>query len=186
MPSTLTADFASAAKTRLLVLDRVQDPGNIGTIIRSAIAFGWEGIFLLDGCCDPYGDKALRASRGASLRIPICKGNLDDLLQVTRGMTLYAAEPATDEKEKLKEDETKLEGVDHIALVLGSEGEGLSAEVKQHCTNLSIPMVNGMESLNVAIAGGILLFLLSNRLELDLDPKLKKHIEKLLNLNGGS
>ncbi|KAG8040103.1 hypothetical protein GUJ93_ZPchr0656g26851 [Zizania palustris] len=56
---------------RILVLDGIQDPGNLGTLIRSACAFKWDGVFLLPACCDPFNEKALRAARGASLQLPV-------------------------------------------------------------------------------------------------------------------
>ncbi|XP_071913832.1 uncharacterized protein [Coffea arabica] len=81
---------------RILVLDGVQDPGNLGTLLRSAMAFRWDGVFLLSDCCDPFNDKALRASRGASFQLPIVSGgwtHLDALRRVFH-MTIVAGHPA--------------------------------------------------------------------------------------------
>ncbi|XP_027179881.1 uncharacterized protein LOC113778619 isoform X3 [Coffea eugenioides] len=81
---------------RILVLDGVQDPGNLGTLLRSAMAFRWDGVFLLSDCCDPFNDKALRASRGASFQLPIVSGgwtHLDALRRVFH-MKIVAGHPA--------------------------------------------------------------------------------------------
>jgi TrmH family RNA methyltransferase len=178
IPMPRQADFSTAKTlTKLLILDRVQDPGNMGTIFRSALAFGWEGVFLLEGCCDPYGDKALRSSRGASLRLPVGRGSMADLLQLTSSMVLFSAEPEEGARGVQSEVPSDL---NRICLVLGSEGEGVSPELKKHCISLSIPMADDMESLNVAVAGGILMFLLSN---LSLSPFLRQQIERLGSLN---
>ncbi|GAX79119.1 hypothetical protein CEUSTIGMA_g6559.t1 [Chlamydomonas eustigma] len=80
---------------RLLALDRIQDPGNLGTLLRTAMALGWDGVFLLPGCTDPFSDKAVRASRGASIRTRIGRGSLEELKSVVsaQGLKLLAAEP---------------------------------------------------------------------------------------------
>lgn len=116
---------------RLLALDRVQDPGNMGTLMRSALAFGWDGVFLLPGCCDPFNEKAVRASRGAALRLPTCSGTLEDLKQVAghHGMTLIAAEPEPEEEQPCKRKDGGGDVANAVCLVLGSEGQGLSPEV---------------------------------------------------------
>lgn len=167
------ADFSAVKPKKLLVLDRIQDPGNIGTIFRSALAFGWDGIFLLDGCADPYGDKAIRASRGASLRLRLSKGSIEDLLQLTSDMALFSAEPVEGSIQRVRDTPLNLQ---RIALVLGSEGEGVSEELKKHCIPLSIPMANEMESLNVSVAGGILMFLMS---DLSVSTLLSERVERL-------
>ncbi|PNG99278.1 putative tRNA/rRNA methyltransferase YsgA, partial [Tetrabaena socialis] len=91
LPHGTTTDTRTAppppptTAVRLLVLDAVQDPGNLGTLVRSALAFGWHGLCLLPGCCDPFNDKAVRASRGAVLRLPIAYGSLDELAAAAGG-----------------------------------------------------------------------------------------------------
>ncbi|XP_073390330.1 uncharacterized protein [Physcomitrium patens] len=80
---------------RVLVLDGIQDPGNLGTLLRTAAAFAWDGVFMLPGGCDPFNEKALRASRGASFRLPIATGRWSELQSFAsmHKMKLYAADP---------------------------------------------------------------------------------------------
>ncbi len=169
---------------RLLALDAVQDPGNLGTLLRTALAFGWDGVFLLPGCADPFSDKAVRASRGAALRAPVARGGVDELCAAAEahGLTMLAADP---EPEGGSEGGTRGDlplkgwreqaGTSAVCLVLGSEGQGLSAEVRALTIPVAIPMHGGMESLNVAVAGGILMFIMSSGL-----PQLTRRLEGLL------
>ncbi|KAA8531455.1 hypothetical protein F0562_006192 [Nyssa sinensis] len=149
---------------RILVLDGIQDPGNLGTLLRSAIAFRWGGAFLLPGCCDPFNEKALRASRGASFQLPIVSGSwrhLEALIKEFQ-MKMLAGHPKSNEE--LKPVYQICQGlVDSLAdmplcLVLGSEGSGLSEKTKRVCELVSIPMAGEFESLNVSVAGGIFLY----------------------------
>ncbi|KAJ4914088.1 tRNA/rRNA methyltransferase (SpoU) family protein [Raphanus sativus] len=151
---------------RVLVLDNIQDPGNLGTLIRSAMAFNWDGAFLLPGCCDPFNDKALRASRGASFQLPLVSGNWNhlQLLQREFQMKLLAGHPASTTTQK-PVSKLSLEFAQSLAdkplcLILGSEGHGLSEQSRQVCELVSIPMEGEFESLNVSVAGGIFLFML--------------------------
>ncbi|MEW5312214.1 MAG: hypothetical protein WDW38_003861 [Sanguina aurantia] len=174
---------------RLLVLDGIQDPGNLGTLVRSALAFGWDGVWLLPGCCDPFNDKAVRASRGAVLRLPMDMGSVQELaeLSTAAGLDILAADMGDEEEEEglgvggsggsgsSGDNGTGSAGSRGsegggggrkgrgVALVLGSEGQGLSPEVRNlHPTLLSVPMAHDkMESLNVGVAGGVLMFALS-------------------------
>ncbi|KAJ4964363.1 hypothetical protein NE237_024302 [Protea cynaroides] len=151
---------------RVLVLDGIQDPGNLGTLLRSAIAFRWDGVFLLPGCCDPFNDKVLRAARGASFQLPIVSGNWSHLqtLAIEFKMKLLAGHPEiTTELRASSLLSQKLSDSladSHLCLVLGSEGLGLSDQSKQVCELVSIPMAGKFESLNVSVAGGIFLFML--------------------------
>ncbi len=143
--------------TRVLALDGVGDPGNLGTLIRTALALGWQGLYLLEGSCDPYNDKALRAAMGATFRLPMARGTWEELqkLAVSRHLTMLAGD---------------VEGVPvgqaswdaGVVLVLGGEAKGLSPAVRQQCRAVTIPMAGQMESLNVAVAGGILMYVLGH------------------------
>ncbi|MCP5505435.1 MAG: RNA methyltransferase [Chlamydiales bacterium] len=139
-----------AGKTKLLALDGVSDPGNVGTLIRTALALGFEGIFLTVGSADPFMDKALRASKGASLHLPIQIGTEGELLTLIEENHLspYVA----DSKGK---NETSF--TSPLILILGSESHGPSKVFKEIGTLISIPMIGETESLNVAVAGGILM-----------------------------
>ncbi|KAL8109210.1 hypothetical protein AgCh_025342 [Apium graveolens] len=151
---------------RVLVLDGIQDPGNLGTLLRSAMAFGWGGVFLLPGCCDPFNDKALRASRGASFQLPVVSGDWIHLeaLKNELQMKILAGHPADDDNHKsvtlLSRMFADSLADKKICLVLGSEGNGLSKKSRQEAELVAIPMTGEFESLNVSVAGGILLYML--------------------------
>lgn len=154
---------------RLLILDGIQDPGNLGTLLRSAMAFRWDGIFLLPGCCDPFNEKAVRAARGVSFQLPIVSAKWVHLqaLQNKFQMKMLAAHPQDDDIEQDRPPSSLLSrnfvdslADDNLCLVLGSEGNGLSEKSKQACELVSIPMAGNFESLNVSVAGGIFLFTL--------------------------
>ena len=137
---------------RLLVLENLNDPGNLGTLIRTALAFGWDGVFLLGNSCDPFNDKAIRASKGAVFRIPVLSGDIEDLKNFisSHQLSVWIAD---------------LEGIEMMkvptstkaALILGNEAHGPSDQVLQLGKSVTIPMGDQIESLNVAVAGGILL-----------------------------
>ncbi|OWM66196.1 uncharacterized protein LOC116199658 isoform X1 [Punica granatum] len=155
---------------RILVLDGIQDPGNLGTLLRSAVAFNWGGVFLLPGCCDPFNDKALRASRGASFQLPIVSGYWTHLvsLKIEFGMRVLAGRPEGDHDVRKPVSGLSQQFADSLldeplCLVLGSEGRGLSEKSESECELVSIPMTGKFESLNVSVAGGIFMFVLQPR-----------------------
>ncbi|XP_010446598.1 PREDICTED: uncharacterized protein LOC104729358 [Camelina sativa] len=154
---------------RVLVLDSIQNPGNLGTLIRSAMAFNWDGAFLLPGCCDPFNEKALRASRGASFQLPIVSGNWNHLKLLEREfqMKLLAGHPSTTTQKpkpvsRLNQEFAQSVAEKPLCLILGSEGNGLSEQSRKVCDLVSIPMAGEFESLNVSVAGGIFLFMLQS------------------------
>lgn len=157
---------------RVLVLDAIQDPGNLGTLLRSAMAFRWGGIFLLPGCCDPFNEKALRACRGASFQLSIVSGTWNHLhaLKNNFQMMMLAGHPESNKMSKPVS--TLSQGfVDSLSdiplcLVLGSEGLGLSEKSMEECELVSITMAGEFESLNVSVAGGIFLFMLQPELRI--------------------
>lgn len=137
----------------IVILDGLSDPGNVGTVLRTAVALGWEGAFLTPKTADPYNDKALRAARGAPLFLPLRQGSYEELKKLvqTNGMNVYIADV---EGKKL----TDVAFKKPLALVLGHETEGPSPETKALGQAVSIPMTNQMESLNVATAAAILMY----------------------------
>ena len=140
---------------RYLVLDGVQDPGNVGTIWRTADAFGAEGLFLLPGCAEPFSPKTVRATMGACFRLPVWEGTLEELtgLLARSAAPLYAT-ALRDDTEDIRA--VPLEGA---AVVIGSEGRGVSQPVLDACrATLKIPMRDRCESLNAAVAASVVLW----------------------------
>ena len=145
---------------RYLVLDGLQDPGNVGTLWRTADAFGADGLWLLPGCADPWGPKTLRATMGACFRLPVWEGALPALraLLDAAGLPLYAT--------ALREDTVDVRAVDlgRSAVVIGSEGRGVSqAVLDASARTLKIPMTPRCESLNAASAGTVVLWQMMDR-----------------------
>lgn len=137
--------------SRFLVADRIQDPGNLGTILRIAVAFGFDQVICSPDCVDPTNDKVVRSTQGAIFHVPVVQGELETLLAALKaqGITLYAT--AADGELSLSE----LSPHDRVALILGNEGAGVSPRVMIMADHrLSIEM-SAFESLNVAIAAGI-------------------------------
>jgi TrmH family RNA methyltransferase len=138
--------------SHLLVLDSIADPGNLGTLLRTAQALGGDGVFLLGSCCDLFNDKALRAAKGATFRLPFQHGDMKVLQSILQAKqrAIYIAD---------------MKGQNYLhapkgkdcALILSSEAHGARDELKEKLQSICIPMPGQMESLNVAIAGGILL-----------------------------
>ncbi|MFQ6634472.1 hypothetical protein Gotur_011501 [Gossypium turneri] len=158
---------------RILVLDGIQLVFIVLKCLHSIIApdsvlvnTQQDGIFLLPGCCDPFNEKALRASRGASFQLPIVSGSWYHLqtLKDTFNMKMLAGHPNIDGKLKkpFSLSQEFVHSVAHLpsCLVLGSEGRGLSEKSQLKCELVSIPMTGKFESLNVSVAGGIFLYML--------------------------
>lgn len=141
--------------SRYLVLEGVQDPGNVGTILRAADAFEADGLILLEGCADLYGPKTVRASMGAVFRLRAWSGTLAELLPLLRaaGLPLLGAALRADTADARAVDLTR------GALLVGSEGRGLSEAALAACDGtIRIPMGARCESLNAAVAAAILLW----------------------------
>lgn len=147
-----------AGLKHILALDGVNDPGNVGAMLRSALALGWEGVFILDESCDPFNDKALKAARGATFRIPLSWGSLEELKKLVKENRLTPLVADIDGKEL---SETSKKGP--VLLVMGNEAHGPSKEMKEFCKTVSIAMPGSMESLNVSVAAGILMYTLRPR-----------------------
>lgn len=144
---------------RYLVLDGIQDPGNLGTLVRAAAAFGVSGVVAIHGTTDPWAPKAVRASAGALLGRPLARSSTGAFLEWARenGVGLWAADASG----------ADVAGVDvgsPWALVVGNEGGGVSGPLREAALGLvAVPMPGGTESLNVGVAGAILLYVLTSR-----------------------
>lgn len=143
---------------KVIVLENVQDPGNVGTVIRTANALGMDAVILAGSCASVYGAKTARAAMGALFRQCVLELDVDEMLELlrSRGLKLYGAalsERAADVRE------TDLHGA---AVAVGSEGQGLSRRLLDACDGeVIIPMQPGSESLNAGVAAGILMWELS-------------------------
>ncbi|MDD6539214.1 MAG: RNA methyltransferase [Firmicutes bacterium] len=140
----------------MLVLDRIQDPGNMGTMIRTAEAAAMAGVVLIKGCVDPYSPKVVRAAAGSLFRVPIVqKVETEELLDTARKtgrrVAVTALEGASDYRD------AGLGGRDMI--VIGNEGQGVSESfIEASDLKIKIPMAGSIESLNAAVAAGILMY----------------------------
>lgn len=141
-----------------VLLDGVQDPGNVGTILRTADAFWADGLFLVNGCADIWSPKTVRASMGAVFRCPVWNAETAEVFALFRdsGIPLYGA--------ALRDDTLGAREVDYTraAVAIGSEGRGLSQQVLELCDRtIRIPMRERCESLNAAAAATVLLWEMS-------------------------
>src|SRR5881628_1651296 len=155
------SDFAPAPGAVALVIDGVQDPGNVGTLIRTAHALGAAGSIVLRGTADPTSPKALRAAMGATFRHPVVA--LDDDAFIawarTRGVTLWAAAADGVPLPRAVGTREGSGGTGPIAVIVGNEGAGIRPHLNAVAARrVAIPLAQGAESLNVAVAAGILLY----------------------------
>ncbi|MBI3508558.1 MAG: RNA methyltransferase [Chlamydiia bacterium] len=139
------------AKQRVLILDRLADPGNVGNLIRTALALGWEGIIGTPGTVDFFNDKALRAARGATFHLPYQILPRDILVAQLTTRDAFVADTKGTTLDNMKSHRS-------ITLILSSEAHG--PQGWDFLPKVSIPMNGTVESLNVAAAGAILLYAL--------------------------
>lgn len=154
-PATL--QMALASQPALVVaLVGVQDPGNVGAVIRAADAAGATGVVATDGCASPFGWKALRGAMGSTFRLPTCEGvHVADVLAEARGAGLQRLAAVPSGGHNLFDCDLRRPSL----LVMGGEGPGLDAATLAFADiAVCIPMATGIESLNVAVAAGVLLF----------------------------
>lgn len=144
-----------ALKKKLLILDEIKDPGNMGTLFRTAYALGFDGIYLTKNSVDPFNDKALSASKGTALYLPFQFSN-KETLEKTLKQTIYIA----DIKGQNCKDITY---ENPLALILSNEKKG-PKNWSFKTSLIKIPMQKGIDSMNVAIAGAIIMHEMSNNL----------------------
>lgn len=138
----------------VLVLDGLQDPGNIGTLIRTAICFDFNTIYITDNSCDIYNEKMLRATQGGIFKVNIIRKNINDIIDDLKKKGYYIV--GTSLKNGIPLNDINFKNLN--AIILGNEGNGVSKEtIERSNINAYIPINTSMESLNVAIAGGIIM-----------------------------
>ncbi|HWR22234.1 MAG TPA: RNA methyltransferase [Feifaniaceae bacterium] len=142
----------------LVALDTVQDPGNLGAILRTADAMGANALLLSNGCADPYSPKSLRAAMGSTYHVPLWKGDLYGALKALKaeGYTLLCGH--------LNGSATLPEPGKNCAVVIGNEGSGVSEEIASLCRLVKLPMYGRAESLNASMAAGLLLYETAKRM----------------------
>ena len=142
-----------------LYLDRVQDPGNVGSVIRCAAAFGASGVACSPGCADPFSPRAVRASAGHSLLLPVQpEADLAPLAEAFRRAGGEIVGTVGSGGTRLREWHPRRP----VLLVLGNEGQGLAEEIAAACARLvTVPLAGSVESLNVAVTAGVILATLS-------------------------
>jgi len=145
---------------RFLLIDSVQDPGNVGTMIRTADAVGVDAVIIGEGSVDIYNPKVLRSAQGSHFHLPIIRGNLEKWIDTLKensipvyGTALKGAHPMYE-----------VDGGQPFALIVGNEGQGVNQELLKKTTkNLYIPIYGKSESLNVSVATGVLLYYLRGK-----------------------
>lgn len=150
MPEERTGDIR-----RAVLLENVQDPGNVGTVIRTAAALGVDTVILCGACADVYSPKTARATMGAIFRERIIHLDIDSAAELLHGcgMSLYGA--ALSERAA----DIRTTDLKNAAVAIGSEGRGLSRELLALCDGeLIIPMTRGSESLNAAAAASVVMW----------------------------
>ncbi|MBQ5321742.1 MAG: RNA methyltransferase [Oscillospiraceae bacterium] len=149
-----SAEFGSG---KYIILDRIQDIGNAGTIIRSADAFSINGVIVSPDSCDVFSPKGLRSSMGSVLRVNIYECNAIEAVKKLKekGALVFASVLSEEKSDRIE----NIVFPDFSAVVIGNEGSGVSEEVILSCQNkLTIPMSGKAESLNAAVAAGIIMF----------------------------
>lgn len=150
-----TSDMAVDQKKLYVYCDNIQDPGNLGTIIRTADAAGLGGVLLSEGCVDLYNPKTVRSSMGSFFNIPV-KTNVgyDELSELKRtGFNLYSGALRDDSQIYTEKDFTR-----PSIIIVGNEANGVSDEILSISEHIIIPIYGNAESLNAAIAGAIMMY----------------------------
>jgi len=149
-----------SAWKKLLLIDSVQDPGNVGTMIRTADAAGIDAVILGKGTADPYSPKTVRSGQGSHFNIPIVRGDLIEWVEQLKIAGIRVLGTGL----KNAVNYTDVEAQTEFALIVGNEGSGVSAELLSMTDkNVKIPLLGKAESLNVAVATGILLYTYSTK-----------------------
>lgn len=145
----------------IIMCDRLQDPGNLGTIIRIADAFGPAALLLNKGCVDVYNSKVVRASAGAIFRVPLLYGEDDQIINTLKNKGFYLVSTVVESEYSFDD----MEQTPKICIIIGNEGQGVSKDIrdKSHLA-LTIRMTGRAESLNASVAAGISIYEIRKKL----------------------
>ena len=147
--------------SKVLVLDTLQDPGNVGTLIRSALAFNYDKVYVSESTVDIYNEKVIRASQGAIFKINIVKKELNEIYRILK-MNNFDILVTSLTNNSIYLDELKPK--ENFAIVLGNEGNGVSEVSLKNATSIvKIKMSEDIDSLNVAVAGSIVMYTLGGK-----------------------
>ena len=151
-----TEDFIGLPGSNFIVLDRLQDPGNIGTILRTADAAGYRLAILMKGTADVYAPKVVRAATGSLFRMPVVSmASTEELVEFTRAAGKKLTATCLDAQRCYYDEDLTHD----IALVIGNEGSGVApALIESSELRIKIPMQGNIESLNAAVAAGVLMY----------------------------
>lgn len=147
--------FSNVGNKNIVVLDRLQDPGNVGTVLRTAEALGFGGVIILKGTADVYQPKVVRSAAGSLLRLPLLF--LDDSISCKEVLSKNNKKVFTtsmDAKKRVSDADLK----ENVAIVIGNEGNGICQELMEGADSLSIPMQGKTESINAAISAAIVMY----------------------------
>lgn len=144
----------SQLKERIILLDNIQDPGNVGTMIRTAYSFGFDCVVLSSQGVDLYNEKLIRSSQGAIFHIDVMQRDLSEVIQIlkTQDIPVYATDL------KASKPLSQIESKGKCAIVFGNEGSGVSGSILKQCDQNIIIEMPQFESLNVAVAAGICMY----------------------------
>jgi RNA methyltransferase, TrmH family len=140
---------------RYLLIDGVQDPGNLGTIIRTADSAGLDGVVLGEGSADLYNGKTVRSTQGSLFHLPIIKENLERSVQAFKQLNIPVISTSLHEAVDMR----NIPALSSFALIVGNEGQGVQQILQEESDlNVRIPIFGKAESLNVSVAAGVLLY----------------------------
>ena len=139
---------------RYLILDDLQDPGNIGTFIRTALAFSIDQVILSNNCVDLYNDKLLRSMQGANFHISCIYDDLKTVISTLKKNNVKIIGSALENGQDIKQ----IKISEKMAFIVGNEGNGMNKDILQECDYVGYIPINTIESLNVAIAGSIMMY----------------------------
>lgn len=139
---------------RYLILDDLQDPGNIGTLIRTALAFQIDQVILSKQCVDLYNDKLLRAMQGAHFHISCIYADLKEIIPILQNNGVHVIGSALENGKEIN----NIKKQEKMAFVLGNEGNGMEPDIINICNQIAYIPISTIESLNVAVAGSIMMY----------------------------